>query len=87
VAREVAPGESELLNLAVAPEWRSQGVGRDLVTALLRDHPVTLYLEVREGNTVARKFYKSMGFQEVSVRKSYYESPAEAAIVMKFHSC
>ncbi len=87
VARTVAPDEAELLNLAVAPEWRTKGVGYDLLITLLREQPGTLYLEVRESNTVARKFYKSMGFQEVSIRQGYYESPPDAAIVMKFHSC
>jgi ribosomal-protein-alanine N-acetyltransferase len=46
-----------------------------------------VFLEVRESNQAARIFYKSMGFQEVGIRKEYYQAPLEAAIVMKFHSC
>ena len=87
VARRVAADESELLNLAVCPELRRKGVARALVTALLADAAGSVYLEVRESNAAARAFYKSMGFQEVSVRSTYYEDPPEPAIVMKFHSC
>ncbi len=87
VARAVAVDESELLNLVVAPEWRGKGVGRSLLKALLADHRGTVFLEVRESNTVAIKFYKSFGFQELSIRRAYYRSSPEAAIVMKFHSC
>ncbi len=87
VARRVAEGESELLNLAVEPRFRRRGIARELLRALRADNSDTLYLEVRESNETARKFYKSMGFREVSVRPGYYTSPAEAAIVMKLCSC
>jgi ribosomal-protein-alanine acetyltransferase len=87
VCRTVAPGERELLNLAVAPGWRRQGVARELVSTILTAGAGPVYLEVRASNQVARKFYKYMGFQEIAVRPAYYDSPPEAAIVMKFHSC
>jgi ribosomal-protein-alanine N-acetyltransferase len=87
VSRMVAEGETELLNLAVAPEFRRQGVARKLVESLLGESPRVVYLEVRESNLAARKFYNYMGFQEVSSRLGYYQAPPEAAIVMKFHSC
>jgi len=87
VSRMVAEGETELLNLAVAPEFRRQGVARKLVESLLGESPRAVYLEVRESNRAARKFYNHMGFQEVSWRSEYYQDPPEAAIVMKFHSC
>ena len=87
VARTVAPGERELLNLAVGRMNRRRGVGRALVKALLEDSAGAVFLEVRESNRGAIDLYKSMGFQEVSIRRKYYEAPPEAAIVMKFHSC
>jgi ribosomal-protein-alanine N-acetyltransferase len=98
VARRVAPDESELLNLVVAPEFRRKGLARALLQELL-SAPATpgqakacptkssFYLEVRESNQSARNLYKSMGFQEVNIRPEYYQAPPEAAIVMKFHSC
>jgi [ribosomal protein S18]-alanine N-acetyltransferase len=87
VWRTVANGECELLNLAVAAEFRRRGIARHLMEALLILPENQTFLEVRESNQVARLFYKSIGFQEVSIRREYYSSPLEAAIVMKFHSC
>ena len=87
VWRPLGVGECELLNLAVAPEFRRQGVARQLLEPLLNTCDCECFLEVRESNQAARIFYKSMGFQEVSLREKYYDSPVEAAIVMKFHSC
>jgi ribosomal-protein-alanine N-acetyltransferase len=87
VARHVAEDETEVLNLAVAPEFRRKGCSRALLEALLSDSRGTVYLEVRESNQAARMLYKSIGFQEVNVRPDYYTDPPEAAIVMKFHSC
>ncbi|MBZ5728147.1 MAG: ribosomal protein S18-alanine N-acetyltransferase [Acidobacteriia bacterium] len=87
VSRTIAGEECEVLNLAVAPEFRRQGVARGLLKALLATVQGVVFLEVRESNTGAREFYKSVGFQEVNTRKGYYEAPPEAAIVMKFHSC
>jgi ribosomal-protein-alanine N-acetyltransferase len=87
VSRTLTEGETELLNLAVAPEFRRRGVARKLVESLLAESSGVVYLEVRESNRIARKFYNHMGFQEVSSRSGYYQAPPEAAIVMKFHSC
>ena len=87
VARTVAADEREILNLAVAPDFRRTGVARALVQGFLEGSQGPVFLEVRESNTVALKFYKSLGFKELNKRKGYYESPPESAIVMKFHSC
>ncbi len=64
IARRVAEGESELLNLAVDPAFRRRGIGRRLLAELTTSHPGVLWLEVRESNGVARKFYESLGFGE-----------------------
>lgn len=87
IMRTVAPGESELLNLAVDVEWRRRGVGRALLQDALVQHPGDVFLEVRESNAPARKFYQALGFQEVGVRSGYYSDPPERGIVMKIHSC
>jgi ribosomal-protein-alanine N-acetyltransferase len=86
-ARGVAEGEFEILNLAVAPEFRRRGFGRALMESFLKGIRGDVFLEVRNSNSEAREFYKSLGFQEVTLRQSYYTAPPEAAIVMKFHSC
>jgi ribosomal-protein-alanine N-acetyltransferase len=87
VARPVAIGEFEILNLAVAPEFRRHRVAHQLLEALFQHHRGTFYLEVRESNRAARMCYKSLGFQLVARRPDYYQNPSEPAIVMKFHSC
>ena len=86
VARRVAEGESELLNLAVDPAFRRCGVGRRLANELTFGHPGTIWLEVRESNEGACKFYKSVGFRAVGLRPSYYSDSGEGAIVMNVHS-
>ena len=86
VARRLVQGESELLNLAVDPAFRRRGVGRRLVEALTAGHPGVLWLEVRESNLGARKFYKSLGFCEAGCRPGYYADASEGAIVMNVHS-
>jgi ribosomal-protein-alanine N-acetyltransferase len=87
VTRTVAAGEREILNLAVAPDFRRKGVARALCERALQAFQGAVFLEVRESNRIAQEFYKSLGFKELSKRKEYYESPPETGIVMKFHSC
>jgi ribosomal-protein-alanine acetyltransferase len=84
VTRTVTEGEREVLNLAVAPEYRRRGIGRSLLRSVLDG---TVFLEVRESNGAALSFYNSLGFHELSRRPEYYENPLEGAIVLKFHSC
>jgi ribosomal-protein-alanine N-acetyltransferase len=87
VARTLAADEREILNLAVAPDFRRKGVARALLDSAFEGISGGVFLEVRESNEVAREFYKSLGFKELSRRTGYYDNPAETAIVMKFHSC
>jgi len=87
VARRVAEGESEILNLAVAPPYRRLGIGRALLEQVRARLPGAIYLELRASNSGARRFYEALGFQEIGVRREYYHYPPETAIVMKFHSC
>ena len=86
VAREVAPAESEILNIAVHPDFRRRGAGRALVHDLLTTRKGAIFLEVRESNSGARKFYQSLHFHEVGTRPAYYATPPEGAIVMNLHS-
>lgn len=87
VTRTLGPGESEILNLAVAPEHRRQGVARVLLQTWRSGIVGDIFLEVRASNSGAQEFYKSLGFQELVVRPEYYSFPRETGIVMKFHSC
>lgn len=79
--------ESEILNIAVDPEFRGRGVGGLLLDAALgavqARGAVAVFLEVRESNKAARKLYKSRGFDELSRRRRYYRLPVEDALVLR----
>ena len=79
--------EAEIMNLAVAPEYRKLGIGRKLldhaICSLDASDGVTVYLEVRESNTPARNLYRSRGFSETGIRKGYYIKPRENAVTME----
>ena len=79
--------EGELANIAVRGDLRGRGIGSRLLSRMLKvaeDSGVrSLYLEVRESNELAREMYARRGFQEIGVRKGYYEGPREDARVLK----
>ena len=91
VYRMTSSDECELLNLAVARPFRRRGIGAQMVKSLIESFQTTrticVFLEVRESNRGAMEFYKCLGFQQVSIRKNYYDFPSESAIVMRFQSC
>jgi ribosomal-protein-alanine N-acetyltransferase len=86
VARRTAPGETEILNLAVAPEARRSGVATALMHEALAHHPGEVFLEVRQSNEGARALYRRLGFQEAGIRQRYYVDPPEDGIVMRLQS-
>lgn len=86
VARQVAPGEREILNLAVEPMNRHHGVARALVAYELARATGAWYLEVRASNHSAIQLYESAGFKPAGRRTAYYDEPAEDGIVMRFFS-
>jgi ribosomal-protein-alanine N-acetyltransferase len=91
VVRTIPPDEHELLNLAVDPGFRRQGVGRRMLEELLAARPGLWSLEVRESNLAGREFYGRMGFREVQRRRDYYPSGPggrpEAGIVFLLRTC
>jgi ribosomal-protein-alanine N-acetyltransferase len=86
VARQAAEGEWELLNLAVAPAVRRQGVGLQLLRDVIERHQGQFFLELRESNAAARGLYERAGFHPITKRSQYYANPVETAIVMKLYS-
>jgi ribosomal-protein-alanine N-acetyltransferase len=84
--RKVAEGEYEILNLAVDPAARRQGVGRRLVEAAIALGG-RWFLEVRESNIAARRLYDECGFRPAGRRPRYYSNPPEDAIVLIFQKC
>lgn len=79
----VIPDEAEVLRIAVSPRYRRMGIARQLLRVLTNDLRVnTVFLEVRFGNTPARALYAGEGFQELRVRKNYYDNPVEDGVIM-----
>jgi len=77
-----------VLNFAVHPKSRRQGVGGQMLNKLvgklspLRRNRVML--EVRETNLGAQLFFKAMSFRAVSVLRDFYEDTTEDAYLMQY---
>lgn len=84
--RSIDQDEHEILNVAVAPEFRRQGIATEMLRYVLKRLRGPVFLEVRESNEAGRSLYRKLGFAEVGKRPEYYSEPAETAIVMKIHS-
>lgn len=78
--------EAHITTFGVHPEWRRQGIGRQLLLnlmdlgATLRARRMTL--EVRVSNEPAQGLYRSFGFEVVGRRPRYYTDDGEDALVM-----
>ncbi len=82
-----ARGVAHLLNLCVHPSARGRGLGRRLLSQMVRvaqGRARSVILEVRVTNSTALALYRSMGFQEAGLRRQYYRSPegGEDALVL-----
>lgn len=82
----VVPPEGELCDIAVEGSMRGQGIGGRLIGDFFgyaRDRGIgSIYLEVRRSNEGAARLYEKFDFHPIGVRKNYYSSPREDAIVM-----
>jgi ribosomal-protein-alanine N-acetyltransferase len=82
----VVTDELHILNLAVAEGDRRRGIGRKLVLAAIergsRKGAQKAHLEVRSSNSAAQKLYSDIGFTGSGVRRDYYDSPPEDAVIM-----
>lgn len=84
---EVA-GDMEIHHLVLLPEKRRKGYAGRLLSEMTHRmssrNSGPVFLEVRESNEPARRLYRQFGFKEAGIRKKYYDSPLEDAIIMKF---
>ncbi|MFH1019338.1 MAG: ribosomal protein S18-alanine N-acetyltransferase [Pseudomonadota bacterium] len=80
-------GEAELLKIAVGRQSRRQGIAAQLVAhtlGFLAEQGVgRCFLELRAANLAALALYERFGFRRVGLRKNYYASPPEDAILME----
>jgi len=74
-----------IMNVAVDPGRRREGIGTALLSDLLRridGHGARFTLEVRESNIGAIELYKRFGFAPAGRRRRYYQDNGEDAVVM-----
>jgi ribosomal-protein-alanine N-acetyltransferase len=78
--------EAHIATIAVHPEYRGRGIGRQILLIALREcaaqGALSATLEVREHNHIAIDMYRKLGFDVVGRRKHYYQDTNEDAILM-----
>jgi ribosomal-protein-alanine N-acetyltransferase len=79
--------QADVLTLAVDPAHWGQGTGTALLGALVdeagrRGHTEVM-LEVRQDNPRARRLYLRHGFEEIGIRRGYYQPSGVDAVVMR----
>ena len=80
--------EANLLLMAIDPSQQGKGLGFQLLDesiALLKNKPIQIFLEVREGNHPAIRLYEKADFHQIDLRKNYYpnaDGTREHAIIM-----
>jgi ribosomal-protein-alanine acetyltransferase len=79
--------QADVLTIAVARAYWGRGIGSALLGALLQAAIgrgcTEVFLEVREDNPRARGLYLRRGFEEIGVRRGYYQPSGVNAIVMR----
>jgi len=77
-----------ILNFAVAPSARRQGVATQMVRRLgcklSQQRRKEIILEVRETNLMAQKFFRSQGFRAVCVLRDHYDDTQDDAYQMVY---
>ncbi len=82
--------EIHIATFATHPDYRRQGIGRNLLYHVLRsakeEGAITSFLEVRAGNEAALAMYRKFGYVESGLRKGYYSDNREDAVLMTLES-
>jgi len=87
VGSQSVMGETDMMNIAVDPNYRRQGVAAALIEELVRqlkdrgNHCLTL--EVRASNNAAAALYEKLGFAQIGRRPNYYRNPKEDALILR----
>jgi ribosomal-protein-alanine N-acetyltransferase len=76
----VGAGEAHILNVCVSDNYRCRGLGRRVMLHLMQRARALgmeeAFLEVRPSNLIASRLYHSLGFEQIGVRRGYYQAPA-----------
>jgi [ribosomal protein S18]-alanine N-acetyltransferase len=82
-----AGAQADVLTIAVSTARWGQGIGSQLLADLLEEAArrgcTEIFLEVRADNTRAQRLYRWWGFDDVGIRRGYYQPSGMDAIVMR----
>ena len=85
VCFQLVAGEVEIFRIGVVPKFRRSGHARELLQKVLQhaggQGAAKVFLEVRAGNSAARRLYDSVGFRQVGMREGYFQNPREDALI------
>ena len=87
VGSQTVMDETDMMNVAVHPDYRRKGIAEALVISLVEalrekgSHCLTL--EVRASNAPAIGLYEKLGFRQIGLRKNYYHNPKEDALILR----
>jgi len=74
----IGAGEAHILNVCMRADYRGRGLARKVLLYLIDCARTTgmyeAFLEVRPSNTGAARLYHSLGFEQVGVRRGYYQA-------------
>ena len=87
VGSQTVIDETDMMNIAVHPDFRRQGIAEmlveQLVAGLKEKGSHCLTLEVRQSNEPANRLYEKLGFAQIGLRKNYYRNPRENALILR----
>ena len=87
IGSQTVMDETDMMNVAVHPDFRRQGIAEALVNGLVEQLKTMgshcLTLEVRASNAPAISLYEKLGFSQIGRRKNYYRNPREDALILR----
>ena len=77
----------DIINVVIDKNYQHQGFGQALFSKMEEEAKLNscsnIMLEVKETNLNAIKFYQKQGYEQISIRKNYYQDHTNALIMKK----